>query len=54
MPPTQSRRLFEAVAGEKRFLEFPGTDHNSPEFSDGRRMIREVMGFIRDAVGPPL
>jgi fermentation-respiration switch protein FrsA (DUF1100 family) len=48
VPPAQSRRLYEAAPGQKRFVLIPGADHNDRELLDGPRLIEEVVRFLRD------
>jgi hypothetical protein len=47
VPPEQSRRLAEAIPERKRFVLIPGADHNSFELLAGRRVIGEVVDFVR-------
>jgi len=50
VPASQARRLFEAAPpATRRWLLLPGTDHNDFEALAGDVVIREVVGFLRDA-----
>ena len=54
VPAPQSRALFEAAPeGTKRFVLFPGADHNDEEFLSGDRMSDEVAGFLRRVMPTP-
>jgi fermentation-respiration switch protein FrsA (DUF1100 family) len=50
VPPEHSRRLYEAAPSPKRFVSFPGVDHNHPEFLDGPRFVEEIVRFIEDVL----
>ncbi len=52
VPPSHSRRLYEAANEPKRYAVIPGADHNDLEMLAGERLIREVVAFIR-SVGRP-
>lgn len=47
VPPSHSRRLYEAANGPKRFLPVEGADHNDLELLAGSRVIAEVASFLR-------
>lgn len=50
VPPSSSRALFDAAAEPKRWVEIPGADHNDLELLAGRRMIAEIMSFLRESL----
>jgi fermentation-respiration switch protein FrsA (DUF1100 family) len=50
VPPAQSRRLYEAAPGAKRFVLLPGADHNDVELLAGRQLIEEVTQFLRESL----
>ena len=47
VPPSHSRRLYEAANGPKRFLAVEGADHNDLNLLAGSRVIAEVASFLR-------
>ena len=47
VPAVLSRRLYEAAAGSKRYVEIPGADHNDAELFTGGRLLAEVLAFLR-------
>jgi fermentation-respiration switch protein FrsA (DUF1100 family) len=49
VPPTFSRRLYEAAAEPKRYVLVPGADHNDRELLAGENVVAEMARFIRDA-----
>ncbi|HEY3060094.1 MAG TPA: alpha/beta hydrolase [Chloroflexota bacterium] len=50
VPAEQSRRVYEAAGGSKRFVVIPGADHNDFDLLAGRQIIDEVVQFLRDFV----
>lgn len=46
VPPSLSRRLYDAAAEPKQWLLIPGGGHNDPELLDGPQMIDAVLRFI--------
>jgi len=46
IPIEQSKRLYEAIAAEKRFVEIAGADHNDESMFVGSELIRAVMDFV--------
>lgn len=42
VPASQSRRLHDAAAEPRRYVEIPGADHNDLELAAGERLVREV------------
>jgi fermentation-respiration switch protein FrsA (DUF1100 family) len=42
VPTEQSRRLYDAAAEPKRYVEIPGAGHNDLELFNGDRLVREV------------
>ena len=48
IPPAQSRKLYEAADGSKRFVLIPGAHHNDPELLMGDRFLREVVHFLQE------
>lgn len=46
IPIEQSRTLFAAAPGPKRFLAVPNVDHNDPSLVSGREMLESVRTFI--------
>jgi uncharacterized protein len=53
VPEEQSRRVYEAAPGPKRYLVIEGADHNDAELAWGERMIEEVVVFVEEFVTPP-
>ena len=53
VPVRSSRELFAAAAEPKRWVEISGADHNDLELLAGRRLISEVVGFLRESLPPP-
>jgi fermentation-respiration switch protein FrsA (DUF1100 family) len=51
IPAGQSRRLFEAAPGPKRFLLIPGADHNDAELQAGPEMIAAMAVFLEESLG---
>ncbi len=51
VPADQSRKLFEAAPGPKRFVLIDGADHNDVALTAGSRLVEEVIRFL-DAVAP--
>jgi pimeloyl-ACP methyl ester carboxylesterase len=49
IPPSHSRRLVEAWAGPKRFVELPGADHN--DLSGAPQFWPAIDGFLREIRG---
>jgi fermentation-respiration switch protein FrsA (DUF1100 family) len=47
VPPEQSRRLYDAAPGSKRFVLIEGADHNDFELLAGQQLIAEVVAFLR-------
>lgn len=52
VPLRSSRALFDAAPEPKRWLAIAGADHNDLELLAGRRMIAEVVAFLRDSLPP--
>lgn len=48
VPAELSRRLYDAAPQPKRLVEVPGADHNDPRLLDGREMMDETIGFLRE------
>lgn len=48
VPPGQSRQVFEAAPGPKRFVEIPGADHNDPDLFVGDLLLDEVQRFLEE------
>lgn len=46
VPPSQSRRVYEAAAGPRRFL-LVRADHNDPQLLAGDRVVEETIAFLR-------
>ncbi len=53
VPPAQSRRLYEAAPGRKRFVLIAGADHNDLELLAGHQLITEVTQFLDDVLPRP-
>lgn len=51
VPPTQSRRLYEAVPGPKRLVVVDGAGHNDFALLAGDELIDETVEFIQEVVG---
>jgi len=47
VPVAQSRRLFEAVTGQKQLKVIAGADHNDAALLDGAELIEAVVSFVR-------
>jgi uncharacterized protein len=50
VPQEQSRRLYEAARGPKRFVSIAGADHNDAELLTGRRLVDHVVRFVDEAL----
>ena len=50
VPVRSSRALFDAALEPKRWVEIPAADHNDLELLAGRRVIAEVVGFLRESL----
>jgi fermentation-respiration switch protein FrsA (DUF1100 family) len=50
VPPAQSRRLYAAAPQPKRFVLLDDADHNDLELLAGRRLLGEVLAFVRQVV----
>ncbi|HVR29410.1 MAG TPA: alpha/beta hydrolase [Thermoanaerobaculia bacterium] len=48
VPVRSSRALFDAASEPKRWVEIPGADHNDLELLAGRRMLAEIVAFLRE------
>ncbi len=48
VPIAQSREVYAAAPGAKRFVTIEGADHNDPELTAGDRLIDEVVAFLTD------
>ena len=46
IPTEQSRRLYEAIAAEKRLVVVAGADHNDEVLFDGQELIQAVLDFL--------
>lgn len=46
VPPEQSREIYEAAAGPKRWLSLEGAGHNDARFADGSEMIEAITAFL--------
>lgn len=51
VPPSQSRRLYDAASEPKRFLLVEGADHNDPALLDGPQLRAAVRRFLDEVVG---
>ena len=51
VPAHLSRDLHDAAPGLKRYIEYPGADHNDWEISAGDQMLDDVAAFIAEHVG---
>nr|WP_264023230.1 alpha/beta hydrolase [Mycolicibacterium pyrenivorans] len=47
VPPSLTRRLYDAAPEPKRFLSIPGAGHNDRALLDGPRMLTAVEGFLQ-------
>ena len=52
VPPAQSRRLYEAAPGPKRFVQIARADHNDYELLAGQQLITEVTQFLEQVLPP--
>jgi fermentation-respiration switch protein FrsA (DUF1100 family) len=48
IPITQSRELYEAAPGPRRFVTIAGADHNDPALTHGPLLIDEIADFLED------
>lgn len=48
VPPDQSREIYEAAPGPKRWLSLEDAGHNDPRFADGREMIEAIARFLEE------
>jgi fermentation-respiration switch protein FrsA (DUF1100 family) len=46
IPIEQSKRLYEALVSEKRFVVIAGADHNDEALFDGRELMQAVLDFL--------
>jgi fermentation-respiration switch protein FrsA (DUF1100 family) len=46
VPPSHSRRLFDAAPQPKRFVLLPGADHNDLDLLAGPGLLDEVLAFL--------
>jgi fermentation-respiration switch protein FrsA (DUF1100 family) len=46
VPPSLSRRVFEAAPGPKELVEMEGMNHNDPGLSSGVQLAATVRGFL--------
>jgi hypothetical protein len=53
VPPSLSRKLFEAAGEPKRLWILPGADHNDPSLVGGERLVSEAARFAREALSSP-
>jgi fermentation-respiration switch protein FrsA (DUF1100 family) len=51
VPAEQSRRIYNAVQGVKRFVLIPGADHNDFDLVAGQRLVAEVTQFLQETLG---
>ena len=51
VPPTHSRRLYDAVSGQKRFGMVDGAGHNDLALLAGQELVDAMVAFVEDAVG---
>jgi fermentation-respiration switch protein FrsA (DUF1100 family) len=51
IPVEHSRRLYESLAVEKRFVAIPGADHNDEALFDGPVLIQALFDFVEAAAG---
>ena len=47
VPAEQSRRLYDAAAEPKRYVEIPGAGHNDWQLQAGDRLVREITTVAR-------
>lgn len=53
IPVEQSRRLYAALAVEKRLVEIAGADHNDEALFDGHELMQAVLSFVADLARAP-
>ena len=46
VPPSQGRKLYDAAAGQKRWLEIPGADHTNVLIVGGDAYLRTLEDFL--------
>ena len=52
VPVGQSKKLFDASPGLKRFLVIDGADHNDFALTAGAQMVNEVVAFLDEVLIP--
>lgn len=52
VPEAESRALFEAAPGPKRYVEVQGADHNDLALFAGEQLVDETVRFVRMHVPP--
>jgi fermentation-respiration switch protein FrsA (DUF1100 family) len=50
VPPSMSRRLYDAAREPRRFLLIPGADHNDMELLAGTTLMKSVLSFVSESV----
>jgi fermentation-respiration switch protein FrsA (DUF1100 family) len=50
VPPTYSRRVYDAAPGPKRFVLIAGADHNDRALFDGAALVAAVVGFLKESL----
>lgn len=48
VPTGQSRTVYDAASGTKRFIQIDGADHNDPELFTGEKLLVEVRRFLEE------
>jgi fermentation-respiration switch protein FrsA (DUF1100 family) len=54
VPPSQTRRLYEAAGEPKRLAVIPGAGHNDLEMLSGPQLVGEVVDFLQATLNPAL
>ena len=49
VPPSLSRRVYEAATGPRELVEMEGLDHNDPGLTSGRQLAAEIEAFLERA-----
>jgi hypothetical protein len=53
IPAGQSRALYDAAPGSKRFVQIDGADHKNPELFTGEALLVEVRRLLEEVARAP-
>jgi fermentation-respiration switch protein FrsA (DUF1100 family) len=48
VPARQSRAVYDAARGPKRFVQIDGADHNDAELFTGEELLAQVRSFFEE------